>query len=290
MSSVIPDDFCVFILSYKRHDNVITYKTLKKSGYTGKIYIVTDNTDDTVDKYREIYGDQVLTFDKQEWADKTDDGDNTGKLNTVLYARNACFALAEQVGCRYFIVLDDDYNSFLVRFDSDGNPVKTQCTNKMDALLLSLLEFYKTTPSLSVTMAQGGDFIGGGYAPGNCVRLRRKAMNSFICSTDRPFTFFSRMNDDVSTYVTRSRRGELFFTAMQAMLTQKQTQANAGGLTEMYLNSGTYVKSFYTVMYAPSCCKVGAMCDNRSKNYRFHHILNWNRIAPKILREEHKKA
>ena len=115
-------------------------------------------------------------------------------------------------------------------------------------------------------------------------------MNSFICSTDRPFQFFGRVNEDVNTYTTMGRRGDLFFTVMQAKLDQKQTQSNSGGMTELYLDSGTYVKSFYSVMYSPSCVKVGVMGDPSCDHARLHHVIDWARTAPLILREEHRKA
>jgi hypothetical protein len=76
---------------------------------------------------------------------------------------------------------------------------------------------------------------------------------------------------------------------MQVKLDQNQTQGTAGGMTEAYLESGTYVKSFYTVMYAPSCVKVGVMGDPRSGEVRLHHVIDWPRTAPCILREKHKK-
>jgi hypothetical protein len=37
---------------------------------------------------------------------------------------------------------------------------------------------------------------------------------------------------------------------------QKETQATLAALTEIYLELGTYVKSFYSVIAAPSCVKV----------------------------------
>ena len=40
---MIDEDFAVFILTHGRADNVKTYKTLKRFGYTGKIYIIIDN-------------------------------------------------------------------------------------------------------------------------------------------------------------------------------------------------------------------------------------------------------
>ncbi|MEW3551668.1 hypothetical protein MZV21_26770 [Escherichia coli] len=36
------DDFCAFILTHGRPDKVLTYRTLRRAGYTGKIFIVVD--------------------------------------------------------------------------------------------------------------------------------------------------------------------------------------------------------------------------------------------------------
>ena len=114
-------------------------------------------------------------------------------------------------------------------------------------------------------------------------------MNTFVCDVDRPWVMTGRMNEDVNTYVTEGRKGKLFFTVLQAKIVQVTTQSNDGGMTNLYLDSGTYVKTFYTIMYAPSCVKVGVMGDPRGKKYRIHHRINWNNTAPKILREEWKK-
>jgi hypothetical protein len=150
-----------------------------------------------------------------------------------------------------------------------------------------MLCFFVTTGAISsIAMSQGADI---GSVDVNPV-MRRKCMNSFICSLDRPFQFFGRINEDVNTYTTDARRGRLFFTVIQAQLNQLQTQSNANGMTEMYLDSGTYVKSFYSVMYAPSCVKIGrlhtAAIEQRG---RIHHKINWHHCAPKILREEWSK-
>jgi hypothetical protein len=98
------------------------------------------------------------------------------------------------------------------------------------------------------------------------------------------------LNDDVSTYVTLGRQGKLLFTCMQISLNQMPTQTQAGGITEAYLDVGTYVKSFFTVMFAPSCTKIGEFGDHRSPQYRIHHDINWERCAVKLLHEKHRKA
>ena len=282
-------DFAAFILTHGRPDRVHTYTTLRKAGYTGKVFIVIDDEDKTADEYRRRFGACVLTFSKAEIAKTFDEGDNFNDRRAIIYARNACFELAKSVGVKHFIQLDDDYTSFAIRHNSRSEYGWARLKHTMDDAFDALLEFYLSIDCASVAMSQGGDHIGGDNSQ-HTPSLRRKCMNSFFCSTDKPLKFFGRVNEDVNTYTTLGRRGELFFTVIQAQLVQKQTQANAGGMSEMYAASGTYVKSFYSVMYAPSCVKIGTMGDPLSPHYRIHHKINWHATAPKILREEHRKA
>jgi len=283
------DDFCAFILTHGRPDRVHTYETLRKAGYTGKVYIVIDDEDETADEYRRRYGDKLLQFSKEEIAKTFDEGDNFQDRRAIIYARNACWGLARDVGCKYFIQLDDDYNSgFYIRYNADLSYGNTPRLKKSaDTLFSALLEYYETIPALSIALSQGGDHIGGGGGAGP--RLSRKCMNSFLCCTERPFQFVGRINEDVNTYTETQRRGGLFFTVHQAQVNQLATQSNDGGMTGTYLDGGTYVKSFYSVMYCPSGVKVGELGDPRSPHYRLHHDINWHRIAPKILREEWRK-
>lgn len=281
------EDFCAFILSHGRPDRLYTLKSLEKSGYTGKVFIVIDDEDKKANEYRKAYGDRVLQFCKKEVARRIDEGDNFNDRRAIIYARNACWELARKVGCRYFIQLDDDYTGFELRFRSDGTAFYVGVRESLNAIIESMIDFYVKTPALTVAMSQGGDFIGGGKFP-RC--LRRKAMNTFICDVERPFEFFGRINEDVNTYTTESRKGKLFFTVLQAKIVQKQTQTNKGGMSDLYLDSGTYVKTFYSVMYCPSSVKVSTLGDHRSPHYRIHHKINWNATAPKILREEWRKA
>ena len=281
------DDFCTFILTHGRPDRVHTYKTLLRAGYTGKIYIVIDDEDKTADEYRARFGDKVLQFCKSEIAARIDEGDNFNDRRAIIYARNACWDLARQVGCRYFIQLDDDYNSFVIRYNSQLQYSGFTVKRNIDGVLDSMLQYYIDIPALSIAMSQGGDHMGG--SEGKSPSLRRKCMNSFICSTDRPFSFVGRVNEDVNTYTMDGRRGKLFLTVLQAQLNQLTTQSNAGGMTDLYLDGGTYLKTFYTILYSPSCVKIGILKDPRGGPERIHHKINWHKTAPKILREEWKK-
>lgn len=280
------DDFAVFILTHGRADNVATYKTLRRSGYTGRVYIIIDNEDKQADKYRANFGDKVIMFDKAAEAEKTDCGDNYDGRGIVVYARNAVFDIAESLGIEYFIVLDDDYTRFDYRFDANNESIQ-DWVNNFDSVVSLMLNYYKNISALSLCMMQSGDFIGGVKSgEGKIIRTYRKAMNSFICSPSRRFSFMGRVNEDVNAYVSLGNRGGLFLSINNVTITQKTTQAHEGGLTDTYLNQGTYIKSFYTVMYQPSSVKVGLMGDTHK---RLHHNIDWDYTVPCIISEEWRK-
>jgi len=111
-------------------------------------------------------------------------------------------------------------------------------------------------------------------------------MNTFLCKVDRPIDFVGRINEDVNTYVRKQQLGDLMFTINFASINQETTQQHEGGLTDVYLGDGTYVKSFYTILYAPSCTSLTKM---GNKDMRIHHKIDWRSAVPKILSEEHKK-
>jgi hypothetical protein len=278
MSSILPDTFAVFILTHGRPDNVITYKTLQKCGYTGKLYFIVDDEDKTVDQYKQNFGgDRVIVFDKKAEADKCDEGNNFDERRTITMARNACFGIAEILGITHFMELDDDYYYFGARFDSGAKKIRS-----MDLVFDSLLRFYKSTQIQTIAFSQGGDHIGGFSG----VKLKRKAMNSFLCSTERPFRFVGAMNEDVNTYTTLGSRGIMFLTFTGIQLDQKDTQSQNSGITDMYLRFGTYCKAFTTVMMMPSSVKVSMM---NTSSPRIHHSINWKTTVPCIINDNHKK-
>lgn len=278
--------FAAFILSNGRPNNVLTVDTLKKSGYTGKVYIIIDDEDPCGDEYRKAFGSEnVIEFDKKAAAKTFDPADTSSDKTAIAYSRNASFGIAKSLGLDYFVQLDDDYASFRHRWPDHGQLASTAILN-MDKVVELMLTFLDESGALTVAMSQGGDAIGGinlNVKKG----ILRKAMNSFFVRTDHPVGFLGRLNDDVNAYVVHGSRGKLFFTIMPLQLTQKQTQQSSGGMTETYLDSGTYVKSFYTVMMAPSCVKIGIIGPT---NVRYHHSVNWNNAVPKIISERHRKT
>jgi len=226
-------DFAVFIMVYGRPNKNWTYDTLKRCGYSGKIYLVGDNTDLTIEKYKEKYKDELLIFDKYKASKKYDSGDNSGDLRSTMYAANTIFELAKNNGIKYFCLMCDDYYCLSYRYDTGSRVIK----NRLDFVFDKMINFYKSTNIKTIAFSQGGDHIGGFNG-----KFRRKAMNSFFCSIDR--------------------------------------------LTEVYKDNGTYVKSFFSILYNPSCVKISVMNAN---NKRIHHSIKWINTTPMILNEKFKK-
>jgi hypothetical protein len=283
-------NFSVFILTHGRANKVITYKKLRECGYTGKIYLLVDSLDSQIEEYKKLYGDQVIVFDKQKAIDMTDSGDNQKKHNSVVYARNYNFVIAKELGIDYFLQLDDDYTTFAYSLDKNLNYIDNNKIKSLDIVFNLFVNYLEKSNIKTIAFAQGGDFIGGEGSgliqKFNKGVIPRKAMNCFFFKTDNPVKFMGRINEDVNLYVTNGLKGELFLTHPMIRIEQLTTQSNSGGLTDIYLDMGTYVKSFYSVMYAPSCVKINVM---GVTDRRIHHRIKWNNAVPCILNESVKK-
>jgi hypothetical protein len=284
MDSNTNADFAVFIMVHGRPKKLRTYRTLREQGYTGKIYLVADDLDSTLEDYQKLHGDEVLVFSKAAVAGRMDVGDNSGELRSVLFSANHTFDLAEKLGIKHFFIMNDDYYDFYYQFAGTKGKVVPKNLDKIFALMVG---FYESTQAKSIAFAQTGDFIGGVLAQGKAYRFsKRKVMNTFLCSTERRFQFIGRINEDVNTYVLLGSRGDLFLTIPVIAMGQPDTQKVKGGLTGIYKDAGTYVKSFFSVMYHPSSVKVKMMNSNHK---RIHHSVNWRATAPLIVSEQYKK-
>ena len=277
------NDFAVIIPTHGRHDRVFTIDSLRKSGYTGNFYLLCDDEDKQLDKYKTKYGDKVMVFSKDDYKGKFDKMDNFGNKACVVYARNAMWDIAKKIGLKYFAVADDDYTAFEYRITSEGGYYSKRIKNIND-VFNSYTDFLITSKVDTVCFAQGGDFIGGkdNNKVANGFKVSRKMMNLYFFDVDKPIEFKGTINEDLTSSVTEGRTGRIILTSLMNSIDQNETQAQAGGLTEIYLELGTYVKSFYSVIAAPSCVKVALMGRTQT---RIHHQVTWKNAVPKIIRE-----
>jgi len=279
-------DFCIIIMSHGRPNDIHTLKTLKKAGCTIPTFILIDNHDKKADEYLAKYPEQVYIFDKNKYINEAEKYDNIENYGVILFARNACFDLAKDLGCKYFVQFDDDYTEFKMRINHNlEHPTGHYLIIKnIDNIFYKTLEYFINSNFTSICFSQGGDWFGGETNFNK--KPKRKAMNSFFCSIDRPFKFEGRINEDVNTYTTLGQRGHVFMTIPFIQLDQKTTQKTKGGMTEAYLSGGTYIKSFFSIITRPDCIKINLM---GRTDLRMHHQISWENAVPVIIEEKWKK-
>lgn len=282
-------DFAVFILTFGRCDSLKTAHILLKEScsFDQDYYFICSTDDPSLQAYKNKFGKRVIVFDKKIMAKYCDFGDNIESKNIVLYARNVCFSIANIMKYKRFVVLDDDYYEFSNRFLKH----KEKCTNSKitydyNLMFNSHIKLLECNSITTITMSQMGDYIGGYNNPTVQRGFQRKVMNSFFCKLESPFDFIGSINEDVNYYVTSGRKGVLNFNMYGWALNQFQTQKNIGGLTDYYLKSGTYLKSFYSVIFCPSSVKVGYIGNGKSK--RFHHSVKGATTYVQIIDEKWK--
>lgn len=280
--------YAMFILTYWRAEDIKTLKMLEDNWYTGDTFLVISDDDKQKDLYLEKYWDKCIVFNKREELKNFDICDNFTDDRAVVFARNFNFRKAKEMWYDYFFQFDDDYNDLMFRFNEkwEYHFGKLQRPN-LDNLFEVMIDFMASTPTDSLALAQSWDFIGWSEGLfGEKIFLKRKVMNTFLFRTNATFKFTWRINEDVNLYTLYWGLWKLFFTTNFVSIFQGITQSNEWWLTDIYLESWTYVKSFYTVMQRPNCSKVRLM---HTENARLHHQINWEKAVPKIIREDHKK-
>ena len=279
-------DFAIFILSHGRANEILTVNTLNRQHYTGKYYIVIDNEDDQEDLYRKKFGDKIIQFDKKAQAEKTDTGDLDNDRRVGVFARNAIQDIADNMGYKYHLQLDDDFSGFVFRYPK-GEKLGSSPVKYLDEILKSVVEFFEDTNIDALSFSLPADFMGGVESPKLKAGLFPKTMGTFFMKRDKKRYFRMRMNDDITTCLLNNRIGNLFLTIAPIMVDTPGTQDMAGGMTDIYVENGTYRKSYYSVMNCPSFVKIYAF---RNKlGTRLHHQVEWDYANPKILNERYKK-
>ena len=115
----------------------------------------------------------------------------------------------------------------------------------------------------------------------------RKCMNSFVCRTATPIDFKGTMNEDVAAYTANGQTGVLMLTCNQVSIRMNATQSTDGGMSEYYRETGTYVKTAYSIITSPSCVVVGYLEDHSGHGGgRVHHNVISRNAYVKILPEE----
>ena len=271
-------DFGVIIISHGR-PHCSTYEKLRGMGYTGKIYVVADDEDKTIDEYREVYGDDLHVFHKVDDFDTADNFD--GPKTVGVYARNECIKVAREKGLKFYAEMDDDLKSLVGRYEKDGILASYKIKD-IDAVFEAICHYMEEAPVDCVGFSNAGDFIGGKE------NVEKKAIdhriyNVFILRTDYPIKWHSRHADDTITTVEGLRNGRQYMKLrnIQAAFdvwSGKNGSKKGGGSISTYDALGSYRLWIYGIIHYPDCIRL-----KMTSNHEFDYGIREVNLCPKLV-------
>lgn len=274
----------IFIPSYHRPNNIKTAKYLLKIGYSASnIHIFVDNEAEDIEEYEKVcnfYGLQLHIFDMTEARTRYDYIHRASpSRRSAGQARNMFQDFARENGISFYCVQDDDTNDLRIRFKDYYKPIKE--LSPVLAVFENIKKMMEMRKIGVFALPQSGDNIGGAKT-----RLfLRKVMNCTFYLL--PYIYRGErgvQDDDTSLFCGLWNNG-LMTGSLGCGLTLQQTTSatSSGGLTDLYNECKLLNKSLVTVIQYPSAI----IAERQDMNGgRLHHRINYNYLAPRILRNE----
>lgn len=277
-------NYCIFIISHKRSENIITLNTLKRLNYKGKIYIVIDDLDVEKDIYIKNY-ENVLVFNKLDYFKKTEKLTNKKILSVALYSRRFIEDFTKENDIKNFVVFDDDILDFKIRFKTKDKII-SENINDFNTILDFYFEFLN---SANIGMLGFGNETS--YFGKNCFDndLKRRIFNGFVRNRDIDFEWLGIYAEDFISCVENGKKGficlECMYVKLEAMCKQQlKTKNQKGGMEEAYNELTDYEKSMYAVISNPSCFIVAP-----NRKGKLIIKCKWDNAIPKIINRRYKK-
>lgn len=260
-----------------------TAQTLVKMDYPGEWLIVCGNNDETLEQYRDNWGEHVLVFDWYDEITRTDTLDNFGfdeMASGAVPVRNATCDIARERGELRHWQLDDDYVGFY--HITPGTLKKHRMGGR---------ELYDTLHEIAefahvMGLSNAGISLGTVESmPDKKKTFNHRVFNAHSLPTDPElFTRWrGRMNDDLINAIETYRNGGYEMQFKFANLTMSESQSEDGGLTDLYKAEGTVRKTAYPVLLAPNAVKL------KVKFGRYHHEVNWKRLVPMMVNSKYQR-
>ena len=284
------DNFAIFIITYKRPDNQVSYDTLRNHNYTGKIYFVVDDSDPTIEELRKNFVEKdsnsdILIFSKVEIAKITDTGMAKPYLNFSVFPRNAAEEFAKELNLEYFAILEDDMKYFDIRILED-NTLKRYKVRDCDYMIEQLIEFMKSDDRIAMlSPAQTLMFFNKNIYEESYMQKYREVATFIFRKTKIPVSWGLNMLEDVITSFKVSRMGYIstIIPELQSVCVRSYGKV-PGGNSDTY-NSTKHVDSIFPIVAFPD-----AMVAHIAEDYVSSRAISQNYLCPMIVSSSFRKS
>lgn len=288
------NDFAVFICTHGRPNKQLTLEALKKCGYTGKVYLVLDDTDETIQQYIDNFGaDMLLVFDKNHYINTVYTSMAKPYYKCILYAKCAVEDIAKAMKLNAFVIADDDLTGFSIRYPVENSLKRISKFSMDDALSISV-DFLLDADATIMGIGHGGTYFNG-------VKVFEPNSVSKLINTGVPYNFIFRNTkhnvdwmsaygeDDVTNNYNSSIGNKVMLMPYMQLTIVPSGSCAEGGMYDVYANVDAFKLMFFIFMHFPTSVEVVLKRDRKTgvvfwstKRYR-------ENTCPKIVSESYRK-
>lgn len=244
--------FAIFILTHGRPHNQITLETLRRLGYTGKVYLVVDDQDKTLAEYDDIYED-VICFKKDVFIGSTETGLSSPEPKFAVFARNAIESIALSDGYDAFMMLDDDIINIRARLP-DGSVLKSYSLKGcFDEVVDRCVEYVTTAGVACMGLGFCNLYIGGVENFEKENSRQRLCAEAFIRNTAYKVNWRLNMVEDLITSIDGAVDNQVWFQFLPLQVDIRMSEGVVdGGNSDVYRKLGKFRVNFMPVIAYPS--------------------------------------
>lgn len=272
----------IFIPSYHRPTRIKTAKYFINLGYDPElIHIVVDSEADDIEDYVKSttkMGVNLHIFDMNEARERYDYVHRPSPVRrSAGQARNMFYDIAKSLGIDFYLVIDDDTNSYQTR--PFGVYTHLTTLEEMTDVLAGIKDFMERRRIGLFGLSQTGDM----FERFTEKILRNKVMNTTFVNTKYIYRGEKAVQDnDTSQFVGVMNAG--LFTGSLAsgvVLHQTASATASGGLTDLYHELKLLNKALVIPIQYPSL----SYAEKQEKNGgRLHHRIKYRYLYPKLMR------
>lgn len=259
------DDFAIIIPSYNRLDILKknTLKMLDDYNYTGKWYVVVDDGDPQLEKYKEeIPEDKLKIFHKPDYYDYYDTCYNGKIYNSKLYALAFIQGkLVNDLDLNYYIIIDDDIPHFTIRKAYKNKLISKKLKDyQFEGFINIFIEFLKNTPysilntELNIKLFGGLDSkifeIGYKYALNGMYFIKKEKI---------PYKFYNVFDEECCSIQLNALRQKyeitvplLFHDTISFKDNNTRNDGGNSSLFNKFGNSINWIRAFSMLMTCPN--------------------------------------
>ena len=126
------------------------------------LYLVVDDQDPQLQRYKDNYPNNLLIFNKSDRVKMVDTCNTDRNPKTALCARHFIADKAKELGYSYTVMFDDDITGFKYRYVNEEGTFKSQKIEDINSIFDALMDYMDTAETVNLLSFTHSSFYAGG--------------------------------------------------------------------------------------------------------------------------------